>query len=158
MTIERIIWGFTASREISESVRSIMSNKLLIMSRKINRQAAVEFVTGASSGGDAFIGEWLAWHWGSLAYHTIVVPANRSHVDEWWTKMPLSYRKWFNVIEMPAGTDYKYRNQFMVDRSTDYAGFPIRSEARSPRSGTWQTIRMATRAEILRSVTITGEE
>lgn len=131
--------GFTAARELSpEAADGVVLNVLVT-----GVPFAARYVTGACNGGDAFIGRWLYLNRRD-AEHVVIVPANRSRVDEWWAD---AHRP-VTVIEMPPGTTYADRNQRIVAESDAVFGFPVHLEddPRSRRSGTWQTIRMARRA------------
>ena len=117
---------------------------------------ADRYVTGACQGGDAWIGAWL--HAARPeAEHMVVVPANRSQVDQWWARpervlavsqgrSPVVTVEW-----MAPGTGYDDRNQRLVDLADWVFGFPAfpEEDPRSKRSGTWQTIRMARDAKKL---------
>lgn len=128
--------GFTAARELSpEAADSVMLNVLVT-----GVPFAARYVTGTCVGGDAFLGRWLYLNRRD-AEHLVIVPANRSRVDEWWA----GARRPVTVIEMPPGTTYADRNQRIVAESDAVFGFPVylEDDPRSRRSGTWQTIRMA---------------
>jgi hypothetical protein len=60
-----------------------------------------------------------------------------------------AFQPQITLIEMPAGTDYADRNAELVKRGAVLHGFPAYTEddRRSRRSGTWQAIRMARRAQ-----------
>ncbi len=133
----RRVVGFTATRETPRGPAA-----RLILKHLDRLGAAHGFVTGGCVGGDHAIGEHLVIAF-PYARHTVVVPANRRLVHDWWT----SYGALVEVVEMPPGSDYRARNLEVVRRSTRLIGYPMYPEAdhRSTRSGTWQTIRMARR-------------
>ena len=139
MTIVRTV-SFTASRTMDEAARDgVVTNVLTVHVPHVER-----YVTGACTGGDAFIGRWL---YGSRpgTGHVVIVPADRSRVDPWWLEAkgpPVT------LVEMPAGTTYADRNARLVGEANAVFGFPAWPEAdpRSRRSGTWQSIRMARKA------------
>lgn len=131
--------SFTASRDLDPAGERVIA---CILARWI--PPALRYVTGACEGGDAFTGRWLLDH-RPAAGHVVIVPANRSRVDDWWAGDPR-----VTVIEMPPGTAYRDRNAHIVAGTDVLVGFPAHPEddPRSRRSGTWQTIRMARRAGI----------
>lgn len=95
-------------------------------------------ITGACVGADAYIARVAHDH--GLYVHAIV-PFNRSQVDPEWRDYCDTYD------EMPDGTDYRYRNERIVDASDRMYGiadYPEKHE-QSRRSGTWMTIRIARR-------------
>jgi len=99
------------------------------------------FVSGACFGWDAIFGSTM-----TLTYpdkeHFVIVPADRSRVETWWYAFDFDK---VHVIEMPDGTDYKQRNQKIVDMSSALfycADYP-EEHGKSKRSGTWQTVRLA---------------
>jgi hypothetical protein len=104
------------------------------------------YVTGAASGGDAWLGQWLAARY-PAAKHVVIVPADRSQVDPWWGQPRWAGR--VSVVEMAPGTSYAMRNAALVHWGDELAGFPAWPERApgSQRSGSWQTIRMAQKAE-----------
>jgi len=131
-----VILGITAARDIL----AVPQSKIVPHLKGLEEFG--EFVTGGAEGGDAFIGLWLWWNY-DHAIHTVIVPANKKQVFDWW-----SGKLSVNVIQMPEGTTYKDRNQAIVDRSDELRGFPeyLENDDRSRRSGTWQTIRLARKA------------
>lgn len=132
--------GFTASR------RLIYADELRVAPVLKALPPAAEYVTGGCVGGDAFIGRWLARRH-PLAHHVVIVPADRSRVDEWWVRTDVELPV-IEAVYMPVGTTYADRNQAIVDRCAELVAFP-RLPATHPgsrRSGTWQTVRMAHRA------------
>jgi hypothetical protein len=130
--------SFTAARDLDPGSGGVIVNVL------VQVPAAQRYVTGGARGGDAFIGAWLAQRWPS-AVHTVVLPANRSQTDPWWERSAVPVQ----LIEMPPGTAYKDRNAELVRLGTAVFGLPAHEEndPRSRGSGTWQTIRMARRAQ-----------
>ena len=100
------------------------------------------YVTGACVGFDTVIGEAMARAYPD-AEHLVIVPANRGLVDVWWRPYPF-----VEVREMPAGSSYADRNAALVAAGDATVAFPDYPEnhPRSRRSGTWQTVRMAHRA------------
>jgi hypothetical protein len=117
---------------------------------------AETYVTGGARGGDALIGHYLAIT-RPRAQHVIVLPADRSQVDPWWEPFlhvppapgQVIRPESIVIIEMPPGTTYADRNAELVKRGSVLHGFPAYTEddRRSRRSGSWQTIRMARRAQ-----------
>lgn len=109
----------------------------------VNVPHAARYVTGGCTGGDAFIGRWLRRHRTDANEHVVIVPADRSRVEEWWAGLD-----GVTVTEMPPGTTYADRNARLVAEADAVFGFPAYPEhdSRSARSGTWQTIRMARKA------------
>jgi hypothetical protein len=128
--------SFTAGRRGFAPVPGVVVNVLTTVPH------AARYVTGGCREGDAFIGQWLYANRPD-AEHVIVVPADRSQVDEWWLHAGGTN---ITVIQMPQGTTRKDRNIRLVAEGDCVYGFPHRPEASSPRSGTWQTIRIAKRA------------
>lgn len=102
------------------------------------------FVSGGCRGWDAVFGETLA-----LAFpdkvHVVVVPANKSQVDPWWTKFDAGL---VQVVYMDADTDYRSRNTEIVRRSSQlfYCADYQEDHGKSRRSGTWMTVRIARQA------------
>lgn len=72
----------------------------------------------------------------------IVLPSDRSRVASGWQDVCDTFE------EMPAGTDYRARNQRIVDLSDRLIAIPEHDEhdPLSRRSGTWMTIRIARKA------------
>jgi len=137
-----IIVGFTATRNITDAFPPGFVHETL--SRLVDADI---YVTGGARGGDAVIGRWLYLN-RPHAHHIVVVPFNRSQVDEWWLEYPNADPSVWSDIEiryMEEGTTYKDRNQALVNMCTHVVGFPEYSEwdERSRRSGSWQTLRMA---------------
>ena len=135
MTLVRAV-AFTASRVLSpEAAGGVVTSVLAVHVPHADR-----YVTGGCIGGDAFIGRWLYVN-RPEARHAVVVPADRSRVDEWWAGLDVE------LIEMPAGTSYADRNARLVAEAEGGAvfAFPLHPEhdPRSRRSGSWQTVRMA---------------
>lgn len=130
--------SFTAARDLDAFGMRVAVNVL------VQVPSADRYVTGACDGGDAYIGRWLydARPW---AEHVVVVPANRSRVDEWWLEVD---GPGVTVIPMPPGSTYADRNAELVRRGTAVYALPAYPEddPRSRRSGTWQAARMARRA------------
>jgi hypothetical protein len=136
VTIVRTV-SFTASRTMDEAARDgVVTNVLTVHVPRVER-----YVTGACTGGDAFIGRWLHRHHPE-AEHVVIVPAGRSRVDYWWE---LASGPRVTVVEMPAGTTYADRNAALVGEGNAVFAFPAYPEddPRSLRSGTWQTVRMS---------------
>ena len=132
--------SFTAARNLDDGGRGVVFNILATAVPHADR-----YVTGGCIGGDAFTGRWLAVN-RPEAEHVVIVPADKSRVDPWWLTVPSSVL--LDIIPMPAGTTYADRNYQVVLRGTMLFGFPAYPEddARSLRSGTWQTLRMARKA------------
>jgi hypothetical protein len=80
-------------------------------------------------------------HGGRRRVHTIV-PADRSRVDPYWRDHCDTFE------EMPSGTDYRARNERIVELSDRLVALPEYPEDDhwSRRSGTWMTVRIARRA------------
>jgi hypothetical protein len=136
VTLVRTI-SFTASRDMGEDAQQgVVTSVLTVHVPQVER-----YVTGACTGGDAFIGRWLYCHYPD-AEHVVIVPANRSRVDPWWLE---AKGRSVTVIEMPPGTTYADRNAQLAAEANAVFAFPAYPEAdrRSRRSGTWQTVRMS---------------
>lgn len=135
--------SFTAARTMSEAARGGVVTSVL-MTRVPH---AGRYVTGACAGGDAFIGQWLFWNRPD-AEHMVIVPADRSRVDDWWVSASFTSGRPVKVLEMPPGTTYADRNARLVKEGNAVFGFPawLEDDRRSLRSGTWQTVRMSRRA------------
>lgn len=105
------------------------------------------FITGACRGFDAVIGIRLTALY-PTARHIVIVPDNRSQVDNWWEGLPKGFG--VEVVEMPKHSTYKDRNQEIVNRADSlfFCAKAPESAGVSQRSGTWQTVRMARRKGI----------
>jgi hypothetical protein len=128
--------ALTASRNLDEAAREGVVTSVLTF----HVPHADRYVTGGCVGGDAFIGRWLYVNRPG-AEHVVIVPANRSRVEEWWRGLDVT------VTEMPPGTTYADRNARLVAEAEGGAvfAFPLYPEhdPRSRRSGSWQAVRMA---------------
>jgi hypothetical protein len=135
--IDQIGWtgvGFTGSRHSTQAQRERIDAVLDQV------HSAVWIITGGCIGVDAYVAE--SAHRRGLHVHT-VLPADRSRVDPHWRERCTTYD------EMPAGTTYKDRNQRIIDLTTEHLfAYPEAAEddARSLRSGTWQTVRLGRHA------------
>lgn len=108
-----------------------------------------EYVTGACIGFDAVAGMAMCLRF-PTARHRVLIPANDYKVSRWWDQPPFRGASNLLVHQMPAGTDFKDRNQAIADLSTELkycAAFP-EEHGKSRRSGTWQTVRMARKGGI----------
>jgi hypothetical protein len=149
--------SFTASRDLDDGGRAVILNVLTAGVPHADR-----YITGGCIGGDAFIGHWLFVNRPEAKHH-VIVPANRSRVDEWWLRIHRIEEVWLTprgglyrdhtgavveIICMPQGTTYAARNAMLVKHGTMTFGFPAYPEGdgRSLYSGTWQTIGMARKA------------
>lgn len=124
-------YGFTASRSINERDHSRVVYELL---RRLDDGDV--FITGACVGGDALIGRCAAEMYPD-AEHWVIVPANRSQVDRgyvWWAT---------KVIVMPRDTDYRARNERIVEESDRVIACYTGKKLEKPRSGTWMTANIA---------------
>lgn len=137
MSVTLPMFGFSAARDLSGfpvgAVEDILSEL----------PEAYAYITGGAIGGDALIGNWLAWNKPD-AKHIVIVPSNRSAIDPWWDRFNLE-APYVDVYLMPSGTSYRDRNQEILTRSTELIAFPAYREwdVRSKRSGTWMTARIA---------------
>ena len=128
-------YGFTGSRVINPQ-------KLVDACRVLDALAdGKEFTTGACVGWDAWIGRHLANQFPN-AVHRIVVPFNHDLVD------PEVYDWATEVIEMPEGTNYRDRNNKILDYTDLLYAFITGSL--NPRSGTSMTINLASNRNIKR--------
>lgn len=139
MTRSRTV-SFTAARDMNEAAQQGVVTSVLT----VHVPYAGRYVTGACTGGDAFIGRWLHANRPG-AEHVVIVPADRSRVDYWWTE---AEDPAVTVIEMPPGTTHAARNARLVAEADAVFAFPAypENDPRSLRSGTWQTIRMSRKA------------
>jgi predicted Rossmann-fold nucleotide-binding protein len=126
--------AFTGSRNYQPATDD---EKVLTVLYGISRNAFL--VTGGCIGVDAAVAR-IGTQMG-FRVHTIL-PADRSRVDPEW-------RIWCDTFEeMPQGTSYKDRNVRLVVLADSLIAFPSQPETHNgPRgSGTWQTVRLARRA------------
>jgi hypothetical protein len=135
--------GFTGTRDLPPEAWAPLRQRLATL-------YVDEFVTGACRGVDAFAGENLA-RLHPEARHTVLVPANRRFVDYWWLRLPAALLANVDVLDMPDGTSYAYRNAEIVRRSQRLIAVPVAGEddPGQRRSGTWQTVRMGRRKGIM---------
>jgi len=143
--------GFTASRNIIGVSPSFWGNHLSVLNADV-------YITGGCFGGDSVIGKTLLRLFPS-AIHLIVVPGDTSKVDFWWQRKETNNLENIKIYWMPEDSSYKDRNQKIVTLSNEIIGFPEYDEAdsRSLRSGTWQTIRLATKAIKKTSIYLTRD-
>lgn len=132
--------SFTAARHLDPAAAGgVVTSVLTVHVPRVQR-----YVTGACTGGDAFIGRWLHAN-RPEAEHVVVVPADRGRTDPWWREVA---GRPVTVVEMPPGTTYADRNARLVAEADAVFAFPAYPEddPRSLRSGTWQAVRMARKA------------
>lgn len=146
--------AFSASRTIPTHATERIEGVLKTLAHEVLTRPGDLVVTGACVGGDQMICEYLL-HEAPWSLHRIVVPRDRSRVDEkWLAEMARNPR--VEIVEMPRGTTYRDRNEALlrglwprrVLPAQRLVAFPLHGEKdqRSIRSGTWMTVRMA-RAE-----------
>lgn len=131
--------GCTGLRNLTPDLWRPVDNVLAVL-------AAEVYVTAAAVGFDAFAGRRLVGlH--PHARHMVIVPGSQLAVEHWWLRAP--YDTQVIVERMPIGSTFRDRNQALVDRVNLLHAFPEFAEhdPRSRRSGTWQVIRMARRAD-----------
>jgi len=150
-----IRYGFSGTRSITTRQQTLIDGVLDSL------PSIAEYTTGACIGVDAYIGRKL-WHDRPNATHRVVVPADQSRIDYWWTHRAIrDAGPWRGVEleEMPLNTSYKDRNQRIVAHSDVLMAFPAYPEhhPHSARSGTWQTVRMARRAGLEVLVTVLND-
>src|SRR5213595_1189623 len=131
-----MIYGFSAARNIAGI------NKQVFYLTLINLRDVEGVVTGGARGGDRIVGEWMFQNHPDIP-HEVIVPGNRSQVEDWWTLY--GRRPNLKIRSMPNRTEYRERNLEIVRRSQHLVAFPEYPEldSRSRRSGTWQTVRLA---------------
>lgn len=134
--------GFTGTRSVSIERMSEVCD--------VVRQACfgfTEFTTGACVGFDTIAAHYVL----DLvpdATHRLIVPADRKHVDNDVIARFKRLEDERHIIEyMPEGTSYRDRNERILhytDKLVAVAEHP-EIHARSIRSGTWMTVRIARR-------------
>lgn len=136
--------SFTGTQTLLPQKRRFVDPVLCALVPSYQDATGWRFVTGACIGVDAYVGRRLVDLYPE-ANHEVLVPFKRGKVDEWWPPyVALGYS--ITVIEMPADTDFRYRNTKLVERGNDLlVPFPEYGEddGRSKRSGTWMTVRIA---------------
>lgn len=133
--------GITGSREAT----MIPHYELVVkaIGESIRYGSFVRFVHGGCIGIDDV---------GGQAAHSLGLLVHAMLINE-WRKSPYT-ADWWNYSDTNAvmswGTSYRERDQAVVDESNALLAFPLYPEkhARSHRSGTWMTIRMARRKGI----------
>ena len=151
--------AFTSSREIPDANQRAHIHTMLE-----SLGAAEGFVSGGCIGGDHYIGEALVAMYPNRQ-HTVIVPADRSRVHDWWSAYSAPYGARINVIYMPPRTEYRDRNLAMIQGYGTFLGsqlllaFPAHNEShrKSSRSGSWQTIRMGRRSHLHQPIVQTLE-
>jgi hypothetical protein len=108
-----------------------------------------EWTTGGAPGVDLFVLRYIAETRPDVFQRLIVAGPDRSDSNpKRWALiekyMPLATE----VIILPKGTDYRFRNGVILDHTEFLVALPLHPESSSPRSGTWMTIRMAREREI----------
>jgi len=146
--------GFSGSRHLTAEQKTIVDEVLSTLNGS-------EWTTGACIGVDAYIGRKL-WYDRPESLHRVVIPADRSRVEYWWTHRAIrdaGPQSGVLLEEMMPGMSYADRNQRIVQHSDVLVAFPAYPETdpRSKRSGTWQTVRMARRAGLDVLVTVLDE-
>lgn len=131
--------GFTGTRTLD----TVKLQAEMDMARLIDDRRFTHFVSGACIGFDTYAG-LLAVRMRPDATHLVIVPADRSRVSGWWLAFPHVL-----VQKMAAGSSYADRNERIVAICDFLVALPEHDEdhPRSARSGTWQTVRMARRAD-----------
>lgn len=126
--------SFSGARELTDYGRRAICHDLERLD-----PATVIVVTGGCVGVDACVAMEATAR--GFTVHT-VLPANRGLVDANWRAHCASYE------ELPPGTTYRDRNVRLVEIGTRLFAYPLHGEhdARSKRSGTWQTVRLARKA------------
>lgn len=142
--------GFTGARETTPIQAAWVRDLIAGME-------AGTYVTGACTGVDEAVARAVAGLWPD-ARNVILVPANRSCISPGF--LTAMGRVGAEIVPMAPGTDYRDRNQAIVDLSDRLVGIPPFREDHPAcrRSGTWQTIRMARRACLRVDVHILTEE
>lgn len=126
-----MIIGFTASRELTKA------QKIFVMDT-VKNLTADGFVTGGCVGGDTIIANAIKkYH--SRVNHKIIIPSNRIQVDNF---VHLTACPKHNLIYMPDDTDYRDRNERIVEESDRMIAFWTGYR----RSGTFMTINISKRA------------
>lgn len=135
-------YGISGSRS-----RLNARQRALVLAVLAGLAPGVEYTSGGCAGIDAFAGRWLA-DWRPQARQRVVVPADRHHVDPWWVEPEHAGK--VEVVEMSPGTSFRDRNKVVLSHSDMLVAFPAwpEGDARSRRSGTWMTVRIARRQQI----------
>lgn len=133
--------SFTASRTILPDQYRIFDAVLGLVAVRSGLDPV--YVTGACVGGDQYISYTLL-ELDPGARQKIIVPADTSRVNDDWLREMTGLPD-VNITRMPGWSNYKDRNLRLLEESEKLVAFPLyaESDARSQRSGTWQTVRMA---------------
>lgn len=132
----------TAAREL-ELKLYLESADMITYLRKFDT-----YITGGCTGWDALVGRYLALKFPPpVAQHVVIVPANHDQIDPWWEEFDVGT---IDLVHMPEGSDYRARNQAIVDRADQlfYCADYVEDDGHSKRSGTWMTVRMARAASL----------
>jgi len=149
--------GFSGARSVADAAR-VMD----LVRAVVTRPDVTGVVTGACVGVDGIAGRF-AHALRPDARHVVIVPADRSRVDPWWkalvhrdlllsTTVPTVARfaPGLTVLYMPDGSSYRDRDRAVVTASRRLVALPAypETDARSARSGTWLTVRLAREARV----------
>jgi len=138
--------AFSGSREIPDGALETIRGVVRAVSARL-------YVTGACIGVDQAIAGMVAKHW-PTRNQRIVVPRNRTRVDEVWLATFGAAHERVAAAFMPRGTTYRERNLAMLgegfvgvapvvpDLLVAFPAYP-QGDPRSARSGTWMTVRLA---------------
>jgi len=134
--------GTTGTRAIAQDYEPVLVDWLIKKDELFGQYST--FVSGACIGWDAVWGSTMALEYPERD-HLVIVPADRSRVEEWWHAIIEVCGANIRFIYMPEGSSYKERNIEIVRHSNDLfycADYP-EAHGKSQRSGTWQTVRLA---------------
>ena len=134
LSLDKAVLGVTGSRYLIKGQRLDIDRFLSNHADWIEKADCV--IGGACKGVDIDVFRWMRNKYPDVPRISIV-PANRKYVDEAYKSQSTHF------AYMPEDTDYKERNQLIVSMSNMLLGIPTYDEEDAPRSGSWQTIRMA---------------
>jgi hypothetical protein len=123
------VLGYTGTRHLIEGDEALLADIV------VRQPKGIRVITGGCVGVDAVMARL---HYTRGDWVHIILPWPTRWIDPDW-------RKYCNSWEQaPNGPEpYRIRNTMLVAQSYRIIGIPEFDEVRSPRSGTWMTIRIA---------------
>jgi len=136
------IYGMTGTRKLEPGDHGPVADAI----DRLNNPGVL--VVGGCVGADTYAAQ-VAWQRGMWVH--VVLPANSKLIDPQWYRYANSFE------QMPDGSDYRARNQRIVDLATAaMVAFPDRAEQHGSqrRSGTWMTVRLSRKAGLPVYITV----